>query len=108
MKMIFGILWSENKCYFNKNFIRLGSRHLDEKNSSDFIQTEVDEIRRCTYLGRHICGPQLHTPSHRVSTRPETSKSGIDKAEGCTQHLASNPTQRHCPKHDNMDSNTVV
>ena len=92
--------------YFTqKNFIRPGSGRLDEIIPSDFTQTEVDEIWRCSYLVGVYAVPQ----HNRVPSRPEMSKRSTEKAEGCTQHLASIPTQRHCALNmDTMDSNKVV
>jgi len=45
--------------YFTqKNFIRPGSMRLDEIIPSDFIQMEVDEIWRCSYLVGMYASPR--------------------------------------------------
>ena len=71
--------------YFTqKKIIRLGSRRLDEIIPSDFIQMEVDEIWRCSYLVGMYASPHA------------------------SKHLASIPIRRDTALNmDNMDSNKV-
>ena len=76
--------------YFTEeNFTRPGSMRLDEIIPSDFIQMEVDEIWRCSYLVGVYASPRVLPIRDVLSVAP-------------TKHLASIPIRRDTAL--NMDS----